>query len=334
MRQLYQLVFSCCLIFLLGCGNQEVPEGKFAFYHWKSKASSSPTVKEALSQTNANQLYLHYFDVDSKDSYQAYPVSVLTDVDEEYKDLRIVPVIFIANRVFQQEYLNVEYMSKRITSLVNQISKEHFGTTIKELQLDCDWTGTTRKAYFELIDLLKKEFDISVTIRLHQIKYQEKTGVPPVKRGTLMLYNVGKLDDFEQNSILEADIVKSYVNENTDYPLYLNVALPLFSQTVVKNLEGSIRLIRGADKEALDNDPTHFEKLSDGRYQVKSEILYHGLYLFEGYQLKLERSLEKEIIESYQLLQTSKLRASNVIFYHLDDATLQSVNIEKLVQEL
>jgi len=127
-----------------------------------------------------------------------YPISVLTTVSDDIKKLEIIPVVFIVNKVLK-EHPNINRLSKQIGDLIEEMHLQHFNTTPTEVQIDCDWTGSTKAVYFELLELLQKRFDLSVTIRLHQLKYQNKTGIPPVEKGVLMVYNVGDLDNFEQN---------------------------------------------------------------------------------------------------------------------------------------
>ncbi len=68
-----------------------------------------------------------------------------------------------------------------------------------ELQFDCDWSDATRDRFFALLTAVGERarpagITLSATIRLHQVKYRERTGVPPVERGMLMFYNMGRVD--------------------------------------------------------------------------------------------------------------------------------------------
>lgn len=337
MRQPSQLLLLIFTALLWSCSNDESTGGKYSFYHWKSKAKATSGIEDALDKTKPNTLYLHYFDVDvvAKEEYGdgIYPVSVLTEVDDKFKDYQIIPVIFITNKVMKSD-VYIDGLANKIKRLISQIHKEHFGiekpTTI---QLDCDWTETSKEAYFKLIELLKQDFVVGTTIRLHQIKYQEKTGIPPVNRGTLMLYNVGDLSNQNQNSILESKIVEDYIDGDTKYPIPLSVALPLFSQTVVNN-NGDIRLITGVDRTSLTDDKTHFEQVNEYLFKVKSPLLYKGLYLFEGCTVKLEETSENEVLASYKIIQDSDIELTGTLFYHLDDATLNSIDFNKLINKL
>ncbi len=336
MKAYFSLLFLG-LLFFSSCTKQE-SKNQLSFYHWKSKAEFLPAYQQALEKTQSNKIYLHYFDIEvvKEPNYNSdgiFPTYVLKEVDEAYKGFEIVPVIYISNRVLLSEKLGIRNLSEKITKLVHQISEQHFGKAIKKIQMDCDWTASTRDAYFNLLRLLEDEFEINATIRLHQIKFQKKTGVPPVKSGTLMLYNVGDLKNKDENSILESEMVGQYINENTDYPIKLNLGLPLFSQTVIYSKKGQIKLIRNSEREVMENDP-HFTKINESNFELAKDTLYKGFYLSKGYQLKLEELKESEIIAAYQLLQSTKLNMGEVIFYHLDEASLKSINLQEILDQI
>ena len=319
------------------CANNIETNKNISFYHWKSKALFNQSYKKAFSTTKSNKLYLHYFDVESlaKPSWNdggIFPTYVLKYVSKDFRDLEIVPVVYITNSVFKEQ-IEVSELSDRIKKLINQISEAHFKKEIKQIQVDCDWTESTRAAYFELINELQKSFEIDVTIRLHQIKFKDKTGVPPVKSGTLMLYNVGDLKNQQQNSILEASIVKQYVNAKTDYPLPLNLGLPLFSQTVIKNNNNEIKIINNSERDVLKQDD-HFKIMDDLNLMVVKDTLYKGFFLSKGFSLKFEEINETAIIESYKIIKNSKLNVDEIIFYHLDEKSLSNINLTQILKNL
>jgi hypothetical protein len=64
-------------------------------------------------------------------------------------------------------------------------------------------------------------------------QYRERTGVPPVDRGMLMFYNMGKLSaEPGARSIYDADAAERYLARVGEYPLPLDLALPIWSWTV------------------------------------------------------------------------------------------------------
>ena len=324
------------LSILVSCTKKEDKTQSFSFYHWKSKAKFSDTYKEALQTTDSKRIYLHYFDIDTRHRTtlnNIYPTYVLKEVAPAYQQYHIIPVVYITNQVFKNQDLVVKDLAVKIKTLVNQISKTHFNKELKEIQIDCDWSQSTRNAYFELLTRLEKDFDIDVTIRLHQIKFSKITGVPPVKKGTLMLYNVGDLKNIKQNSILESTIVKQYINSKSAYSLPLQVGLPLFSQTVVFNNDRKIKIIKNTERAVLEKD-AHFKKIDPTTFRIIKDTLYKGFYLSKDYVLKLEELQEKEIIASYKTIKESKLEINDIVFYHLDSVSLSKTNLKELVKKL
>lgn len=321
------------------CQSDKNTTNKFAFYHWKSKLENNSTEKEAFNTLNSNTLYLRYFDIKQVKAADyrnngIFPVAVLKEVPSHYKDYNIIPVIFIQNEILKNKDLIVSDLADKINKLVFDISQDHFGKNFIELQLDCDWTTSTQQAFFELIKLLQTKYEISTTIRLHQIKYADKTGIPPVKKGALMVYNVGDLKNWSQNSILEATIVKQYITPTTTYPLQLDIALPLYSQAVLKNENDQIRLINHNQRTALEQAPDYFEQINTTQFKVKKDTLFKSMYLYEGYDIKLEEYNQDEVASSYKHIKNSNLNINNIIFYHLDETTLKDSNLETLISNL
>ncbi len=327
-------ILLAAIVLLICCTTPK--QTKVSFYHWKSKAKDVFT-KEGLELQSIHKIYMHYFDVDQVNTLHhwddgIYPVYPLTHVDEVYKSSEIVPVVFIVNKVLIDA--DIKKLAQKIKKLVDEISLHQFGKKINSLQVDCDWSNSTRYNYFELLNLLKRDYQLSCTIRLHQVKYQSETGLPPVDEGVLMLYNVGDLSDFSANSILTNAIVSQYVNDNTDYPIPLSLALPLLSQTVLKNKDGAIKLIKGVDAQLFNQDTNHFIKLSDHIYSVVSDTLYKGFYLSVDDQIKLEMSDAEVVKKSYQIIKHSKMNIDEVIFYHLDTEIIKKEVFNEIIENL
>jgi len=193
---------------------------------------------------------------------------------------------------------------------------------------------STKDKYFEFLSALKQKIKVSATIRLHQIKYANKTGVPPVAYGTLMLYNVGDLKNKDQNSILDIDIISQYISKATTYSLELDVALPIFSQIVITNNKGSVRLVNQSNFDQIKNDTKHFKKQTENLYTVKEKILYKGQYLYKGFTLKFEESKVDEVVAAYEIIKNSNLTINELTLYHLDETILSNFKLPKLLEEL
>lgn len=314
--------------------SQNKSKSSYSFYHWKSKALMTPDLENKIGN-NLNQVYLHYFDIDlpSKDDYYNFikPKYVLREVDDWYKEKEIIPVVYITNRALLKTQ-NIESLANKIHLLVNEISTHHFGNNLKDLQIDCDWTKQSKTKYFQLLTLLKEHYNLSATIRLHQVKYPKETGIPPVDKGALMLYNIGKLSSMDENSILNTKTVQAYINNTSSYPLDLDLALPLFSQTVIKNRFGKVKLINHIPESLTDTNS--FSLVKDNLYIPKKDTLYHGFFISPDYQLKTEFVSSQVLLESIQILKNSKLNLQSTIFYHLDEKHIENYNLSQITSAL
>ena len=140
---------------------------------------------------------------------------------------RVIPTVFITNECIKKiDSSQIKTLAGNVYNLVQDIINTHGFNSIKEIQFDCDWTASTRSNYFLLLEkfnALWKDsgIPVSATIRLHQVKFMSRTGVPPVKKGLLMCYNMGNLKNpATGNSIIEtAELEKLYRN-----PLRLSAA--------------------------------------------------------------------------------------------------------------
>lgn len=321
------------LLYLSSCSNVKKSDVSILFYHWKANATYSTTINNALDLAKSKTVFLHFFDIKTSEGGVVEPVYIINKIDNEFKELNIIPVIFISNNIFKRE-IDLVKLSENIDKLIVEIGNQKLDNKFTEIQLDCDWNLTTKNKYFSLINLLNERYSINATIRLHQIKYQDKTGVPPCDKGTLMVYNIGDLHNENQNSLLQSNIVKQYIYENTSYPLELEIALPLYSQTVILNKEGNIRLVNYSKKKELLLDKINFRQIGDNLFKVTSDILFEGFYLNDTYRIKTEEVTPKEIVESFKIISKSKIDISGVVFYHLDDKTLNSIDLKNILNKL
>lgn len=124
-------------------------------------------------------------------------------------------------------------LTDRTIDFIDQINKS-IAIACNEIQIDCDWTLASRDKYMDFVTQLKHKSNkkLSATIRLHQIKYFKKTGVPLVDYGVLMYCNMGHIAADSMNSIYDRKTGQGYLKNLEDYPLRLEVALPVFSWAI------------------------------------------------------------------------------------------------------
>src|SRR5690606_2105981 len=158
-----------------------------------------------------------------------------------------------------------------------------------EIQIDCDWTESTRDSYFQFLKELKEisQKNIGSTLRLHQVKFRNKTGIPPADKVYLMCYATSSpIEEIEKNSILDLELLKDYLNDVDRYLLKKDVALPIYSWAIVTNHLGKKKLINGVSASDLDNE--NYKKLKDGFYRIEADTFLKGIYINKGFEVKLE----------------------------------------------
>jgi hypothetical protein len=257
-----------------------------ACYFWKSAFKLSSVERAMLQKTRCEKLYVKYFDV-AWDERQntTIPVAVLRWVDSIPGGIAVVPTIFLT-----EESLNrtPEDQIKMLAGncLDEMLRVQPAAQAFHELQIDCDWTERTTRKYFLFLQSLRsrlpKDVILSATIRLHQVKYREKTGVPPVDRGMLMYYNMTDWRDIKtKNSIFDAEAANRYIDYVHDYPLPLDLALPIFHWSIVYR-NNRFLAIKNNIAQADLRKQIAMHEVSDSKFAVDRDTLAFGLPLMKG----------------------------------------------------
>ena len=318
---------ASALLFALaapGC-RPAASQADIAFYYWKSSFQLRPGEAAALRENEVQQLYIKYLDLDVEASGLARPVAAIRFEGEGWQAYQIIPCVFITNRTFQSEKIKPEALAKQVWDYLQQINTQ-YGINPQEYQFDCDWTASTREKYFAFLQHIRRlmgEAALSATIRLHQYRYPERTGLPPVDKGCLMYYNMGDIDDpQEPNSILNNDAGEAYLNAGS-YPLELDVALPLFSWALLFRL-GELAAIINLPAEHFLEEEARLEKKKPGLYEAKENFYFQGHYLNTGDRLRFESPTSAGLERAAEALRKIKHRSGKLIFYHLDEDLLQN----------
>jgi hypothetical protein len=239
--------------------------------------------------------------------------------------------------LIQLQDAQVEALANHIIQKTNAISTASH-RTYSELQFDCDWSDKTRTKYFHLLRTVKslttEKTNISATIRLHQIKYFLRTGVPPVGKGMLMFYNMGNVTLKEgANSIFNKSDAEKYVSFIHQYPLALDVALPIFQWAVVFQNNKMKQILSKNDIPTL-SDTTHFYCKNKNHFIVKFGFFEKGFYFKENDEIKTEQLSFDELNEAAGLLKkNAKNTARTITLFDLDEFNLQyygTQNLEKI----
>jgi hypothetical protein len=313
-------------ILLLSCTTREHPP--VSFYYWKQQFNLSKAQNAKLQACGTKRLYVKFFDVVLDENRVAKPISKIEF--EQGSPMEVVPCVFVQNEVFNATK-NTSKLAENIAKLVLSISKKQH-LKIKEMQLDCDWSASTKTTYFTFLKDLQSQLgdiQLACTIRLHQIKYQESTGIPPVKKGLLMCYNMDDIDKITTpNSIVSSKVFEQYINENSSYPLALDLALPIFQWGLIFRLGKLSVISNDLTKAALD--PTFVFRIGKNSFLMKKDTIINETNFCKGDIIRLESSSVKELYRLAEQLSETKLKFGQVIYYHLSQAHLNSYHAQHL----
>lgn len=298
------------------------------------------------------------------------PVATINRLDLNESNLEITPSVFITNAVVlesSKEQLdtlakqiqkrikeiglrynedkaykrasNIVYSpkrdSKKILNLdsIKAIELAKLKQDFNEILLDCDWTEKSKDNYFYLLEQLKKELEncqLAVTIRLWQYKYSEKAGVPPADKGLLMCYNLSSPNDYEtKNSIGTSDELEKYIT-HSDYDLDLDIALPLFSWTVVfrgNQFKGIV-----SDYESFIKDSVRIKNIAPNKYVLQDDVLVGQTYLRNGDEIRIEKISDEEINKMISIIKNRVPFNDNtkVTFFSFDKKYIHDYGIKNI----
>ena len=312
-------------LLLVGCTNNSNHE--ISFYYWKQDFNLNQSQKAILEFNQVKKLYVKFFDItwNSREN-KAIPISKI-DFKKPAGKYKIVPCIFIENQVFKQDP-SPEIASK-VYELIRKIAKTN-KFSIQEIQIDCDWTDATKKAYFSFLSkltaLAKNKQIITSTLRLHQFKYPKKTGIPPVQKAVLMCYNMGKIDNQKtDNSIISEAELKKYILDSEEYPLPLDLALPSYHWGLIYRLGKLSLIVNDIDRNSLKLFA--FSKLEENKFRADSSFYFNNTYFCKNDILRIEESKPSTLLGCAEILKKSKHHFNEVIFYHISSNSIS--NYEK-----
>ena len=264
-------------------------------------------------------------DINNDENGNPAPVSPIVFKSHLPDTLRIVPVVFIVNDILKNmDTTQLKILSGHIIHYIDSKIQQAGKKDYTELQIDCDWTMTTRDNYFFLLNQISKTTaarhqTLSSTLRLHQLKNQSSSGIPPVGRVMLMCYNMGNLRKYgNQNSILELSELKKYLGQNlSDYPLAVDIGLPLFSWAVAfRNKQYS-----GISKKlnyTLLNDENQFKFIGKNLYRAIIDLPEYGL--LNGDEIRWETVSDNDLNQAAAYISPFlKTDSLTVIYFHLDN---------------
>lgn len=315
------------LLFCCACNNHEERKVQRSFYWWKTVFKLSDKEQQTLKGLSVQKLYVKFFDVDwDSQNRSALPVAKSIFSQAPLANITITPVVFITQEPLQfLDEKGLDSLAVNLANLLSSIATNNQLPLSNEIQLDCDWTQTTKEAYFYLINGLKQQsfFQnkiVSATIRLHQLKFVSQSGVPPVDRGLLMCYNMGNLRHPQtKNSIIDEGELKKYINNLETYKLPLDVALPIFDWWVLFDGDQYRGLVREFDQGE--------------RWKGKERIQFDRDTIIKGFSFKAGQWLRHETSDAAAVKRCAELVADklkskelSVILYHLNEKDITKID--------
>ena len=332
------LIILCISTFLAAC--QPTDNGPRhdltpAFYHWKTTFSPTNSEQRNLRRLGVGKLYIRFFDVDWNPQINEATPKAIVRFATPTAGYTVVPVVFITNRTLQHLSMTaIPILARNMTNEIKQIAQKQ-AIPFQEVQFDCDWAETTGGRYFALLRSLRAMLGVplSATIRLHQVKFAAKTGVPPVERGMLMAYNVA---DWKRtgtrNSIWDADVADRYLPFLDNYPLPLDVVLPIFRWTIAYRNGRFLKILNDTGRNNLKNsaflDPVPTDS---NRFVARQDTAALGLMIRRGDVFRTEAVTVDELTKARRaILSRIQNRAITFGLYHLDSTNLAQYPNETL----
>jgi len=356
------LFLICCSI--LSCKKEYTVERSFCY--WKTTYWNDSIDQRTADSLGVKHIYLRLFDVGwNPYAKSAAPMATLWDFSDDANQMQVTPCIYITNDAMQQSTRpQLKKLAEDVRQRMNTIlqgtrertarytaykkvsdsvykgdmdsleryERTMFDNRIKEILIDCDWTQASRDNYFYFLSELKKEipaYKVAATIRLWQYRDHEKAGVPPVDNGLLMCYNMESPTDHKnKNSIGSPKILKQYVNHD-DYPLKLNVALPIFNWSLV--FRGGQFLGILANSNMIDMNGKRFKKIDENRYVFTRDEVIGETFYRNGDEVRVEKVSDAEMREMISILKDHiDLENSKVTFFSWDENFIKDYGIKNI----
>ncbi len=325
--------------FMAGLGacdtaNRQLPMSS-GVYYWKYNGPQNDLDTQVLHHYGFRHFYVKLMDVDfDPRSGKAGPKASLNHPKalEQAWNLPHTPVVFINNNCF----LNMDSTASRqlaldidryIKSYYRQLNVLYNGkvSAWNTLQIDCDWTRSSKDRYFYFLQELKSlnpQISLSVTLRMYPYKYPGQMGVPPVDELSLMCYNLGKIKEFNTvNSILDVNELKAYLGNKQAYPKPLQVVLPCFGWMAwFRN--GTYQHILYLSEAQLN--ATHFiRKANSNKYMAIKDTVLAGQYIRVGDILRSEWPSERDLEATIDLVSRKEKNIRGYSYFHYDTALLK-----------
>lgn len=308
-----------------------------AMYFWESgRESLTKAELDFLFVHQTQKMYVKFFEIEN-DHANAVPISksVLNIKEANLTKIEIVPTVYIKNEVFKNySEREIEELAENVYFLITKKFKEQFSTDnskLNEIQIDCDWTISTQKNYFSFLEKFKSKgkFVLSATLRLYPYKFPDKMGVLPADRAMLMCYNlISPMETGSRNSILDLTELGKYLVGADEYPVPLDLALPIYSAALVVQNNQFVG-IHYFNNESLKKS---FVLAKEPWYFSKVDTVINNFYLRKGDKVKLETISAERIREALKVIRKNVTfkHGMTLSLFHLQENQVQQYSYEEV----
>lgn len=326
------IYFLLVSVFVFACSPSKTKRNiETGFYYWKTVFKLSANEKAYADSLHVQKLYVRLFDLDTLRNengvLKIVPVSILQYKDTFSTNYKIIPVVYIT-RLAMLYSSDEDSLASKIGTITQKISeKYHFA--FDEIQWDMDWTPATKEPYFKLLNELHKNPFLktkifSATLRLHQVKFQSQTGIPPVDKVYLMCYNMGNLQQYgNKNSIFDLQLCKDYFGNISKYPLPLSIALPIFHWSVLFRDEQFVGILHDISlKDIVGN--SNFKKLNENLFIANHDGFLRNYFIRQYDEIRIEEVSSHDLKACATFLSKHiEQDTLQILFYHLNDSLIQ-----------
>lgn len=319
---------------IVSCRHEEgLPSYQRGVYHWKTTYNPTEWEKEWMKEHRVGRLYVKLFDVvagedANEPDWKMVPVATTVFKQKLPADMDVVPVVYITVDAIRALEMNewgwsesTSLYAKLLVKRIDAMMADHYDGTVREVQLDCDWTEQTEAHFFRFAQSVKallhqRNITLSGTLRLHQLREVENpvrnhwgsADSIPFDRSLLMCYNTGQLQDYAtKNAILDFADVEPYLKQyHLDSLPRTDVAYPVYGWGVEFDVRGVFQRL------------VHSSQLAEARKTMQRNVKFR------------EEWGEPQQIQKVQNALPDLDTLHTVILYHLDSLNLSRYSHEDI----